>query len=133
MELLTRDEMAARARELKESIAAQAVAYPGEMPVEAQARWDTDNKEVEQLERDVRAWDARQARLTQLGEGMSTEAGNSPPLGSSLRYVTNNAHAFVAVASVRVRSDRRSSDLQRGSIAVDSVPTGHDDAARTFL
>jgi HK97 family phage major capsid protein/HK97 family phage prohead protease len=63
IEYTTRDEKASRVRELKENLAAQAVAFPGVLPVEEQARWYADNKELTLHEADIAAWDARQAKL----------------------------------------------------------------------
>jgi HK97 family phage major capsid protein len=68
VEYVTRDEKAARATELKAAIATLAKEHPGVMPEEAQARWDADNKELDELESDIRAWDARMARIRAFAE-----------------------------------------------------------------
>jgi hypothetical protein len=60
---ITRDEKAARSRDLKASLVAIGTEHPGVLPPEVQARWERENAEVDQLERDVAAWDERQARL----------------------------------------------------------------------
>lgn len=62
-EFITRDEKAARATELKDSLAALATEYPGVLPTDAQERWDKETLELDTLERDIAAWDARQAKL----------------------------------------------------------------------
>jgi HK97 family phage major capsid protein/HK97 family phage prohead protease len=63
VEYVTRDEKAARVTELRASLAALAVEYPGVLPTEAQTRWDNETAELDTVERDIAAWDARQARL----------------------------------------------------------------------
>jgi HK97 family phage major capsid protein len=54
--------------ELRASLAALAVEYPGVLPDDAQARWDAETKEQDDLERDIAAWDNRQARLAAYAE-----------------------------------------------------------------
>lgn len=68
VEYVTRDEKAARVRELKAELTRQATEYPGVMPEEAQNRWDADNKELDTLERDIAAWDSRVARTASFGQ-----------------------------------------------------------------
>jgi HK97 family phage major capsid protein/HK97 family phage prohead protease len=63
VEYVTREEKASRATELKESLRALAVEHPGVLPADAQSRWDNESAELETLERDIAAWDSRQARL----------------------------------------------------------------------
>lgn len=63
VEYVTRDEKSSRVTELKQALARQAVEYPGVLPADAQATWDADTSELETLERDIKAWDERQARL----------------------------------------------------------------------
>ena len=67
-EYITRDEKAARATELKSSLSALATDYPGMLPTDAQERWDKETFELEQLERDIAAWDERQAKIKKFAE-----------------------------------------------------------------
>ena len=78
---VTREEKASRVTELRESLAQQATQYPGVLPTDAQARWDADSAELENLERDIAAWDARQSRLAEFAaKAESTRSGvYSPP------------------------------------------------------
>jgi HK97 family phage major capsid protein len=63
VEYVTREEKASRVTELKAALARQAIEYPGVLPTDAQTTWDADNAELDTLERDIKAWDSRQARL----------------------------------------------------------------------
>lgn len=63
VEYITREEKASRVTELKASLGALAVEHPGVLPDEAQVSWDADTKELESLERDIKAWDDRKALL----------------------------------------------------------------------
>lgn len=62
-EYITPDEKRARATELKDSLAALATEHPGVLPTDAQERWDKETFELDQLERDIAAWDERQRKL----------------------------------------------------------------------
>lgn len=62
-EYVTRDEKAARATDIKNELTKLAVEYPGVLPQEPQERWDKMTAELETLERDIAAWDARQQKL----------------------------------------------------------------------
>jgi HK97 family phage major capsid protein/HK97 family phage prohead protease len=63
VEYVTREEKASRLSELRTGLERQAVEYPGVLPPDAQTRWDEDTNEAQTLERDIAAWDARQAQL----------------------------------------------------------------------
>ena len=63
MEYVSREEKASRASELESAIKRQDEESTGVMSVEAQARWDADNKELDALRADIRAIDERKARL----------------------------------------------------------------------
>jgi HK97 family phage major capsid protein len=74
----SREDKASRVAELKEGLERQASEYPGVMPVEAQARWDADNRELDALEADIRAWDARQVRVASLLAEEKVDKGYQP-------------------------------------------------------
>lgn len=76
MEFTNREDMVSRASELEEAIKRQAVAFVGELPTDEQARYDTDKKELVDLQRNIDAWDARQADLVKLVR--SGGAGDEP-------------------------------------------------------
>jgi HK97 family phage major capsid protein/HK97 family phage prohead protease len=79
-EYVTRDEKSSRVTELKQALARQAVEYPGVLPADAQVRWDSDSAELETLERDIAAWDSRQARLAAYAaDETKTERAYDPP------------------------------------------------------
>jgi len=80
VEYVTRDEKSSRVTELKQALARQAIEYPGVLPADAQATWDADTAELDALERDIAAWDSRQAKLAQYAaEGRNGEPPYSPP------------------------------------------------------
>lgn len=78
-EYITRDEKAARASDLKASLAALAIEYPGILPQDAQERWDKETLELDQLERDIAAWDERQAKLRAYAADERRSIPGSPP------------------------------------------------------
>ncbi len=80
VEYTNREDMASRVTELKDGIVRMSTEYPGELPGEAQERWDADNSEIDTLERNIAAWDARVARVASLqGDAKRTESTYSAP------------------------------------------------------
>lgn len=80
VEYTSRDDKAARLAELRDAITRRATEYPGVFPDDVQAMDDADNREHDDLERDIKAWDARQARIIVLsGDPARTESTYSPP------------------------------------------------------
>jgi hypothetical protein len=63
VEYITREEKASRVTELRASLTTLAAAHPGVMPEDAQSEWDAQTTEMDALERDIAAWDQRQAKL----------------------------------------------------------------------
>lgn len=82
IEYVTRDEKAARVTELRSELSRMAVEFPGVLPEAEQERWDANEKELGDLERDIRAWDERQAKVAAFaaGEGKRTEGPYSAPI-----------------------------------------------------
>ncbi len=66
-DITTIEDKRSRVTELKDALARQAIAYPGVMPDDEQIRFDADDTELVALERDVAAWDSRQATLERHG------------------------------------------------------------------
>ena len=128
---VTRGEKSARIDELKQAITRQAEEYPGVMPAEAQASWDADNEEMDNLERDVRAWDARQARL----EALSGDKGKveTPVEPSPFNVVRTRSEADIydidAIWS-RSRGPEQRDQLLRDNAmrASDTASFAHPDA-----
>lgn len=80
-EYITRDDKASRVKELREAITARSTEYPGVFPPDVQAIDDADNREHDELVRDIAAWDARVARVAALaGDESRTEPAYSPPV-----------------------------------------------------
>lgn len=65
-EYITREDKASRVNELREAITTRATEYPGVFPPDVQATDDADNREHDELVRDIAAWDTRQARIAAL-------------------------------------------------------------------
>ena len=72
----TIEEKRARVTELNDALERQAVAFPGVLPDDEQARWDADVAERNALKKDIAAWDARQAVLEERAKDVA------PPHGS---------------------------------------------------
>jgi HK97 family phage major capsid protein len=68
VEYVTRDDKINRVTELKQGLASRAIEYPGVLPTDVQAAWDADTAEIDALERDIAAWDDRQATLKRYAE-----------------------------------------------------------------
>jgi HK97 family phage major capsid protein len=60
---LTRDEMGAREADIQAELVDIANDFPGVLPEDAQVRWDTKTAEQDELRANMKAYDARQARL----------------------------------------------------------------------
>lgn len=82
-----RDDMAARAAELRDEMARLAVEHPGVLPDEAQARWDVNAAELAKLDADISAWDERQAYIEKISRETVPGNGYSPP--AVIRKVEN--------------------------------------------
>jgi HK97 family phage major capsid protein/HK97 family phage prohead protease len=79
VEYVTREEKVSRVTELKAALQRQATEYPGVMPDQAQARWDADLAEIDALERDIAAWDDRQAKLQRYAADDRKATAFDPP------------------------------------------------------
>lgn len=78
-EYQTRDEKVARVAELRSSISRRAVEFDGVLPPDVQALDDKENREHDELERAIAAWDARQARIASFsGDPARTEPAGIP-------------------------------------------------------
>ncbi len=86
IQYVTRDEKVSRTSELKEMLARMAVEYPGVLPAKAQEEWDTANAELDTLERDIAAWDARQERLRQFSQSRDHTIPAVPPVRPPTDY-----------------------------------------------
>lgn len=109
VEYITRDEKVSRVSELKASLNVLANEYPGVMPADAQLRWDDENKELDTLERDIAAWDARQARLADLAGKPGAQEDAVPP--------------YQAPATIRKVSDESLWDIA----AIERTSRSHED------
>ena len=111
VEYVTREEKASRVTELKAALARQAVEYPGVLPTEAQATWDADTSELDTLERDIRAWDERQARLaTYVADERKVEQPFTAP--SIIRTRTESDIYDLSVVSREGNPEKRSQLLR---------------------
>lgn len=124
----SREDKASRVAELKEGLERQASEYPGVMPVEAQARWDADNRELDALEADIRAWDARQARVASLApdekkvdKGYEPQLFNTPPRGHDIFALEGRGFRSIEERDQEWRDDAmRATELARFPDAVDT-------------
>jgi HK97 family phage major capsid protein/HK97 family phage prohead protease len=79
-EYITRDDKAARVAELEAAIGRRAVEYPGVFPDDIQAIDEAENAEHDKLQRDIAAWDTRQARLREFsGDPKKVESTHAAP------------------------------------------------------
>jgi hypothetical protein len=82
-EYISREDKVARVSELKAAKSlASAVESPGESSADdVQAVWDANNAELDKLERDIAAWDSRQARIASPGRrGAAGRVGRYEPV-----------------------------------------------------
>ncbi len=80
VDYVSREDKASRVTELKDGLTRQAQEFPGVLPIDAQATWDADTKELRDLEADIAAWDARQALVESLsGSEPHLERTYTPP------------------------------------------------------
>jgi HK97 family phage major capsid protein len=87
MEYTSREDKASRVTELRSELFRLAVEYPGVLPTEAQERWDSMVGEQDTLERDIAAWDTRQARIAAYAEnpGKVEQVGQPAPFNVIVR------------------------------------------------
>jgi HK97 family phage major capsid protein/HK97 family phage prohead protease len=103
VEYRTRDEKAARLSELKDVIARTATEYPGVMPEAVQSEWDLNNKEHDELVRDIAAWDARMARVAQI----ATEAPAISTAPYSAPTIVRKAENIYDLGEIRATTRSR--------------------------
>lgn len=121
-EYITREEKASRTTELKDVLSRMATEYPGVLPTEPQERWDAAVSELETLERDIAALDARLARVAQFG---------TEPKSPQSREST-----YSAPTVTRTRTDADIYDLstiERGAISTEDRDQRLRDSAMRSL
>jgi HK97 family phage major capsid protein len=111
---VTREEKASRVTELKDALKRQAVEYPGVLPADAQATWDADSSELETLERDIKAWDDRQARLAAYANDPTKVERSYEPVASFARKTETDIYDVSAI-------DRAGSQEQRSQLYRDNA------------
>ena len=97
VDYVTREEKASRVTELKAALARQAIEYPGVLPTEAQTMWDADSNELDLLERDIRAWDDRQARLAAYAQDEKKVERSYDPVASFARKTESDIYDLGAI------------------------------------
>ena len=114
VEYITRDEKVARISELKDIQARTGVEYPGVFPPDVQAQWDAYTKEQDDLERDVAAWDTRQARLAANAQNARVVETPAQPVPFNVMRKQSDADIFdVAAVWSRARSTEERSQIFR--------------------
>lgn len=126
---VTRDEKSSRVTELKTALARQAVEYPGVLPPDAQSTWDSDSQELETLERDIKAWDERQARLAAYATDEKKTERSYEPVASFARKTESDIYDLSAIWN-RSRSPEDRDQILRDSAmrATEQANFAHPDA-----
>jgi HK97 family phage major capsid protein len=107
MEYVTRDEKSSRVTELKAALSALAVEHPGVLPADAQERWDADSAELDALERDIKAWDERQARLAAYANDQQKVERSYEPVSAIIRKTETDIYDLQSIyRSARSVEDR---------------------------
>ena len=127
---VTRDEKSSRVTELKQALARQAVEYPGVLPADAQATWDADSKEVDDLERDIKAWDERQARLAVFANDPAKTERTYEPVASFARKTETDIYDLDAVWSRSRSPEQRHQTLRDNAMRSVEQATFPHPAAR---
>jgi HK97 family phage major capsid protein/HK97 family phage prohead protease len=129
MEYITREEKASRATELKAALARQATEYPGVLPAEAQATWDSDSAELETIERDIAAWDSRQARLAAYAQDERKVERSYEPVASFARKTESDIYDLSAIWNRSRSPEDRDQTLRDNAMrATDQANFAHPDA-----
>jgi hypothetical protein len=89
VEYITREEKVSRIADIKDELSRIAVEFPGVLPAAEQAQWDALEKEQPELERDVAAWDYRQARIRANAENEKTREVVGPAPFTVIRTKTD--------------------------------------------
>jgi HK97 family phage major capsid protein len=122
VEYITREEKASRVTELKQGLARQAIEYPGVLPTDAQTTWDADSAEVDTLERDIRAWDNRQARLADYAQDETKVERTYEPVASFARKSVDDIYDLSTI-------ERAGSEERRGQAYRDNAMRATDIAS----
>ena len=122
VEYTTRDEKASRLAELKEIIERTGTAYPGEMPIDVRAEWDSNNAEHDQLVRDIRAWDERVARIESIRKTDSVEGPYSAPTIIRAKSIEDIYDVRSIETSTRTPEDRAQALRDNAFRSLDSAP-----------
>ena len=116
-EYISREEKVSRITELKAEQNRMAVEYPGVMPDDVDARWKASMAEQDALERDVVAWDTRQARIAANAQrdvpGAGEQAGQAPAPALFNVTRTRTDAEISDIGEIRSRS-RNDEDFHQG-------------------
>ena len=113
VEYVTRDEKSSRVTELKAALARQAIEYPGVLPNDAQATWDSDTSELDTLQRDIAAWDTRQAKLAAYAQDPNKVERSYEPVASLVRKTEADIYDPAVAEPFRYRSTDQWAGAQR--------------------
>ena len=135
VEYVTRDEKSSRVTELKAALARQAIEYPGVLPNDAQATWDSDTSELDTLQRDIAAWDTRQAKLAAYAQDPNKVERSYEPVASFARKTESDIYDPAVAEPFRYRSTDQWAGAQRDNAmriveATTFVGKGHIDQER---
>ena len=135
VEYVTRDEKSSRVTELKAALARQAIEYPGVLPNDAQATWDSDTSELDTLQRDIAAWDTRQAKLAAYAQDPNKVERSYEPVASFVRKTEADIYDPAVAEPFRYRSTDQWAGAQRDNAmriveATTFVGKGHIDQER---
>ena len=135
VEYVTRDEKSSRVTELKAALARQAIEYPGVLPNDAQATWDSDTSELDTLQRDIAAWDTRQAKLAAYAQDPNKVERSYEPVASFGRKTESDIYDPAVAEPFRYRSTDQWAGAQRDNAmriveATTFVGKGHIDQER---
>jgi len=120
---VTREEKASRVTDLKAALARQAVEYPGVLPADAQATWDADSAELEALERDIAAWDSRQARLAEYAADESKRVEYQAPTFNVVRKLDDIYDlSVIRSAGSEEKRDQMLRDNAMRAVETTSIP-----------
>ena len=126
---VTREEKASRVTELKAALSRQAIEYPGVLPADAQATWDADTAELETLERDIAAWDSRQARLAAYAQDPGKTERTFEPVASFVRKTETDIYDLESIWTGSRNAEQRDQKLRDNAMrATETANFAHPDA-----
>lgn len=122
VEFTNREDMSSRASELEEALKRQAEAFPGVLPTDEEARYKADKEELVDLQKNIDAWDSRQADLESLVRGGKVEAPKPYTPVTGVNQIVRKSEKDIYSLETRATSyDGRQQELRDDAMRINEI------------